>query len=112
PMCLMSSRLFFRGGVGVDSAGTAVEADAVPLALVHPGVVNVVEVVRVHAIIRRVVEKMPVVPASACITITEVTEAIVDPAVETYGRAPVAFIEKISAVAPTPIARSPEVPDF
>src|SRR5208283_4479985 len=91
---------------------TAVEADAVPLALVHPGVVNVVEVTVVHAIIRRVVEKMPVVPASAFITMTEVTEAIVDPTIETYGQAPVTFIEEISVVAPTPIAWSPAVPDF
>ena len=44
-MCLMSSSLFLSGGVRVDSAVTAVEADAVPRALVHPGVVNVVEVV-------------------------------------------------------------------
>src|SRR5208282_1516667 len=111
-MCLMSSSLFLSGGVRVDSAVTAVKTDVVPRALVHPCVVNVVDVVGVHVIIRRVVEKMPVVPASAFITITEVTEAIVDPTIETYGQAPVAFIEKISVVAPTPIARSPEVPGF
>ena len=91
---------------------TTVEADAVPFPLVHPGIVNIVEVMLVHAVIRRVVEKMAVVPASALITIPEVAEAIVDPAIETYGHSPVALIEIISAVAPTPISRSPELSHF
>jgi hypothetical protein len=84
-MSAMSSSLFFRRGARVDPAVTAVVADAVSV-LVHPGVVNVVDGVGVHAIHRRVVEKMPVVPASAFITMTEVSEAIVDPAIETYDR--------------------------
>ena len=111
-MCLMSSSLFSSGGVRVDSAVTTVVADVVHRALVHPRVVNVVDVVGVHVIQRRVVEKMPVVPSSTFITSTEVTEAIVDPTIEAYGRAPIAFIEKKSVAAPTPIARSPEVPGF
>ena len=81
-------------------------------ALVHPGVVNVMVHVDVHVIHCRVVEKMPVVPASAFITTTEVTEAIVDPTIETYKRAPVAVIEKKSPAAPAPIAWSPEEADF
>jgi hypothetical protein len=82
-MSATSSSLFFSRGARVDPAVTAVVADAVNV-LVHPRVVNVVDGVGVHAIHRRVVEKMPVVPAAAFITMTEVSEAIVDPAIETY----------------------------
>ena len=106
-MPLMRGGLFLSRGARVDPAVAAVEADAVR-GLVHPGVVNVVDDVGVHAIQRRVVEKMPVVPASAFITVAEISEAIVDPAIETYRQAPVAFIEEESGVAPTPIARSPQ----
>src|SRR5271157_2998683 len=104
-----SSSLFLGSGARVDAAVAAVVADAVN-PLVHPCVVNVVDGVGVHAVHRGVVEKMPVVPAAAFITATEVSEAIVDSTVETYRHAPVAFIEHKSGAAPTPKARSPQVP--
>ena len=97
--------LFFRRGARVDPAVAAVVADAVHV-LVHPCVVYVVDGVGVHAIHRRVVEKMPVLPAAAFITMTEVSEAIVDAAVETHGQAPVALIEKDIRCRPNP--NSPE----
>jgi len=81
-MSSQCSSLFFRSGARVDPAVTAVVADAVS-GLVHPRVVNIVDGVGVHAIHRCVVEKMPVLPASAFITMAEVPEAIVDPAIET-----------------------------
>jgi len=84
-MSIMSSSLFLGGGARLDPAVTAVVADVVPFALVHPCVVNVADFVGVHPIHRRVVEKMPVVPTSAFIAMTEVTEAIVDPTIEAYG---------------------------
>jgi predicted RNA methylase len=106
-MSFISGSLFLGRGVGIDPAVTAVIADMVDLALVDPGVVNVVDRVDVHVIHSCVVVKMPVVPASALVTMTEITEAIVDPAIETDERAPVAWIEKIAAAPPTPITRSP-----
>jgi hypothetical protein len=81
-MSIMSSGLFLRCGARVDPAVTAVVADVVN-ALVHPRVVNVAGNVDVHVVQRRVVEKMPIVPAPAFITMTEITEAIVDPTIET-----------------------------
>ncbi len=78
----MSSRLFFGVSARVDSAVTAVVAGAVRR-LVHSGVVNVVDDIGVDPIHRGVVEKMPILPASAFITMPEVSKAIVDPAVET-----------------------------
>src|ERR1039458_5552591 len=110
-MPIMSGRFFLRRGPFVDPAVTSIVANMVRV-LVHPRVVNVVDDALVHMIHGRVVEKMPVLPAPAFITMAEVTEAIVDPAIETYGRAPVAIIENESATAPTPIARSPEKPGF
>jgi len=105
---VMSRSFFLSVGVIVDSAVAAVVADVIHCALVHPCVVSVVEVVRVHVVVRRVVEEMPVVPASALITMAEVSVAVVNPAVKTNRRAPVAFVEVVSAVAPTPIARRPK----
>ena len=81
-MSATSRTLFFRSGARVDPAVTAVVADAVNV-FVHSRVVNVVNGVGVHAIHGGVVEKMPVLPAPAFITMTKVSEAIVDPAVET-----------------------------
>ena len=106
-----SGSLLFGSGARVDPAVAAVVADAVN-PLVHSGVVNVVDGVGVHAVHRRVVEKPPVFPAAAFITITEVSKAIVDATIETYRQAPVAFIEHESVAAPTPVAWSPQVPGF
>jgi len=111
-MSLVSRSLFLRRGTSVNPAVAAVVADVVDLALVHPGVVNVVDRVDVHVIHSGVVVKMPVVPASALVATTEITVAIVDPAVETYVRSPVTWIEKKPAAAPTPIVRGPEVADL
>ncbi len=83
-MFFNSSRLFLRRGARIDPALTAVVTDMVDRGLVHPSVVNVVNRVDVHVIHGRVVEKMPVVPASALITMTEVTESIVDTAIKTH----------------------------
>src|ERR1017187_5452334 len=66
----------------------------------------------IHMIYGRVVEEMPALPATALIAVAEVAEAIVNPAIETYCRAPITIIENESAAAPTPIARSPKVADF
>ena len=55
---------------------------------------------------------MPVVPTSAFVAFSKITEAIIDPAVETYLRTPVAVIEKKTFAAPTPIPWSPQETDF
>src|ERR1035441_5226712 len=82
-MFFMGSSLFLRRGARIDPALTAVVTDMVDRGLVRPGVVNVVDRVDVHVIHARVVEKTPIVPASALITMTEVAEAIVDPTIKT-----------------------------
>ena len=59
-----------------------------------------------------VVEEVAIVPAAAFIAVTKIAKAIADSAVETYLRSPVTVMEEIPVVAPTPVARSPEIPDF
>jgi len=82
-MSTMSRRLFLGRGAFGNAAVSAVVADVVHCGVVRPGVVHVVDEVRVDVIPRRVVEEMPPVPAPAFIATTEVTEAIIDPPVET-----------------------------
>src|SRR5580658_6234184 len=78
-MAATSSRLFLGRGTSVYTAATSVETDAVH-PLVYPCVVYVVDDIGVHAIQRRVVEEMSVFPTTTFITITEVSEAVVDSA--------------------------------
>jgi len=66
-----------------DPAVATVVTDAARV-LVHTCVVDIVDNIGVHVVHRRVVEEMSVLPASAFITMTEVTVAIVDPTIETY----------------------------
>ena len=62
----------------------------------------------IHVVHRTVVLELSVVPTAAFIALTSIAVAIVDPAVETYMRTPVAFIESVSAMVPAPIAWGPE----
>lgn len=110
-MSFMSGSLFLSRGALVNSTIATVVADAVH-PLIYSCVVSVVDDVVVHVIYCRVVEEMPVVPAPAFITVTEVTVAVVNTAIETYGRAPIARIENIAVAAPAPIARSPKETDL
>jgi hypothetical protein len=95
----------------VDPAVSPVVADPVHRRIVdHRGVIGVVNVGDVNIIHRAVVLELSVVPAAAVIAVTAVAVAIVDPAIEAYVRTPVTLIESVSAVAPAPIAWSPEEP--
>lgn len=107
-MSLSPRHLILTPGTGVDPTIAAVVADPVHCSVVdHRGVVSVVNVGDVDVVYRTVVVEAVVIPSSAVITVPEVAIAITDPAIETYVRTPVAFIENISTVAPTPITRGP-----
>src|SRR5208282_4940418 len=111
-MPVMCGGFFLSIGTSVDAAIATIETDAGDGGLIDPCVVDVVNYIDVHVQDRAVIEKVSVVPAPAFETMAKVTESIVDPAVETYLRAPIAVIENIAAVSPTPIAWSPEKTDF
>src|SRR6266481_5294796 len=102
--------LLFMRRTCIDPAVTAVVADAVHGSVVdHGRVVNIVNVGDVHVVHRTVVEKPIVVPTPAFISIAEIAEAVVDPAIEPDSPAPIALMEQKSVAAPTPISWGPEV---
>src|SRR5579864_1131375 len=105
--------LFLPRRARVDPTIAAVVADPVHGGVVdHGRVVNIVNVGHVHIVHGTVVEKPVVVPTSAFISVAEVAEAIVDSAIETDSRTPIAFMEQKSVAAPAPIARGPEETGF
>ena len=110
-MALVLRGIFFTRGTLSDPALAAVVADVglgphVDALLVH--IVNV-DVDVQH---RTIVEKVIVVPASALKSMAEIAEAIVDPAIKSHVRAPVAGVEKVNAVAPAPVSGRPQKADF
>src|SRR5579864_2359822 len=105
--------LLFRPRTGVNPTIAAVIADAVHRSVVdHRGVVNVVDVGDVHVVHRTVVVKLSVLPTPTFIALAKISVAVIDPAIETYLRTPVAVVEDISVAAPTPIGWSPEQARF
>src|SRR6266481_9122468 len=52
---------------------------------------------------------MIVFPTPAFIAVAEVAESIVDSAVETHYRAPIAFVKVVSPAAPGPITGRPQI---
>src|ERR1039458_4959046 len=111
-MSLTRRSLVFRPRTRVDSTVATVIADVVLVVVPHGGVVNIVNVGDVHVVHGTVVEKVSAVPTPAFVTLTEIAEAVIDPAVEAYVRTPVAVIENKSVAAPAPIGWSPQETDF
>src|SRR5208282_1430189 len=95
-----------------DSTIASVVADVALVVVRHVGVVNVVDVSDVHVAHGAVVEEVSIIPTPAFKTDTEITEAVIDPAVEAYVRPPVAVIEDKSVAAPAPIGWCPQEADF
>src|ERR1035437_1343611 len=110
-MSLTRRGIVFGPWTRVDSTGATVVAD-VGFAVDHSGVVNVVNFIHVHVVHGTVVEKVVVVPTPAFVTLTEITEAVIDSAIEAHVRPPIAVIENKSVAAPTPIGWSPQETDF
>jgi hypothetical protein len=110
---LTFSLQFFRPGTLIDPAVAPVIADAVYRGVVdHGSVVNVANVCDVNVVDGTIVVELSAFPASAFITMAEVTVSVNDPAVESNPRPPVAFMKEKRLSAPTPPTRSPEEADF
>ena len=103
----------FRGrGTSVETAATAVVADAADVAIVdHGAVIDVVNVGGVYVIHGAVIKEMIVIPVAALIAETAIAEAVVHAAVKADVRAPVTGVPEITTAAPTPVAGSPEETD-
>src|SRR2546425_7002082 len=111
-MSLTRERLLLARRTRADATVAAVVADAVHGGAVdHGGVVNIVNGGDVHIRHRAVVEKPAAFPASAVVAVAEVSEAVVDAAVETDLRTPITFIENKSVAEPGPVTGGPVVAD-
>src|SRR6202795_623602 len=87
----------------------AVEADSRSAVIIyHRRVVRVVNHPLVYVIYRTVVIKMIVLPPPAFISVAEIAESEIDPAIESNHRAPIALVKIESPAAPGPIARGPK----
>ena len=96
----------------IDAAVAAIVADAVSRVVFDPGVIGVADVGIVYAIDRSVVIKMIVFPAAAFVAATTIAESVIDPAIISNVRAPIAFVEEEGILTPTPVSGGPKVADF
>lgn len=110
-MALTSESFLLSRRARGDPTVAAVVANMIHSSVDHSGVVNVVNVGDVNVVYRSVVEKMAAVPASAIVAVAEIPVTVIDAAIETDLRTPVALIEDKSSAAVSPIARGPEKAD-
>ena len=87
---------------------TVVTDSVVVVGMFVPGVIDIVNVSVIHVVYGAVIEEVSIVPTAAVITPAPVAETVVDPAIEAYGSAPVAFVKAVSTVSSTPVARRPK----
>jgi len=112
-MVLPGRSLLLGAGTHRNAAPAAVVTyAAIVVAVVDSGVIDIVKTTAIQIVVRAVIEKVPVIPTAAVVSIAEVTEAIVDATIEANGSSPVTFIVEIAAVIPSPIAGGPEVTFF
>src|SRR6266403_796137 len=111
-MSLTRCSLFLRRWTPVDPAVAAVVADMVLVPVNYCRVVDVVNLSDVDVVHGTVIEKAVMVPTSTFITLTEIAEAVTDPAIEADHRTPIPIIENKPFAAPTPISWSPKETDF
>src|SRR5580658_10196777 len=108
----VSESFLLSGGTDGYPTDAAIEADVVNRGVLNSGVVDVVDEGDVHVANGLIVEEVAIVPAAAFISVAKIAKAITNPAVETYLRSPVAFVEQVGVVAPAPVAWSPEIAGF
>src|SRR6266436_8815251 len=93
-MSLTSEGLLLARWTRADATVSAVVADAIHGGAVdHGGVVNIVNGGDIHIGHGAVVEEPAAFPASTVVAVAEVSEAVVDAAVETDLWTPITFIE-------------------
>lgn len=110
-----SNCCFFLGGwTGVHSAFATVEADTTHGAefVIHSGVVDVVDDGDIYVAHIAVIREVSVLPSASVVAVAEIAESVVDAAVESDGRSPVACAEEEAVRSPGPIARRPKDTDL
>jgi hypothetical protein len=104
--------LLLRRGTRSYSALSAVERNVRVIVYDHGLVIDIGDVGDIHVGHRAVVEKSAAAPFAAREAFAEVSEAVINAAIESDMRAPIASIPKIDAVVPTPVAWGPQKANF
>lgn len=103
---------FLRSGTGLDPAVPAVITDAIAAPARRVVVVHVVNCRRIHVGDRAVVVQVTVIPISPVIATARVSKSVIDAAVESDVRRPVAGMPMIVAVCKAPPRRRPQRADI
>src|ERR1700730_11153143 len=111
-MSLPRRGLFLRCWTPADPAIAAVVTDMGLVVIDYGRVVHIVNDSFINIVHGAVVEKVVVIPTPAFVALSKITEAIIDPAVETNHRTPITLIKNKTLAAPTPITWSPQETDF
>jgi hypothetical protein len=75
-------------------------------------VINIRDIGDIYVGHRPIVEEFTVAPFTALEAFATVSKAVINAAVESDMRTPIAGIPKIHAVVPTPVSRSPQITHF
>jgi hypothetical protein len=78
----------------------------------HRPVIDIGDVGDIHVGYGAVVEEFATAPFTTLKAFAEVSEAVINAAVESDVRTPIARIPKVDAVVPAPVSRSPEKANF
>lgn len=98
----------FAGGAKVYSTRTTVIANAPSFKMsVFPAVIKM-KASALDPVHRTVVIKPVVVPVAAIVTVSRVTEPVVDATIPSDGHAPIAWVPAVAAIIIIPIARCPQ----
>ena len=93
-MSLPRTSLLRRSRTRVDPAIAAVITNAIHRRIIdHCCVVDVVNACHIDIVHRAVVVEASIVPAAALVAFSEVPVAVIDATIESYLRAPIAFVE-------------------
>jgi hypothetical protein len=113
-MARTRGRFFLWPRTSLNTARTAIVADSIDGHVVvdHGLVVNVPNIYDVDVGYRAVIEKPVTLPPSTYVAKTEIPEPINNPAIEADLRTPVAIVENIGAIVPSPVGRCPQETDF
>src|SRR5437879_5630816 len=107
---LVHESFICMGWTPVDSTWATVVRHSIHRHIINDGPVVNVNVGDSDVIDGAVVIEGPAMPITAFVAFPEVTETIIDPAVESNVRAPITCMPKVSAAIPAPVTRSPEQP--
>ncbi len=107
-MPLTGSRFLLRSWTRRDPACASVITDTVHGYVVDGGVVNVMNVGDIYVIHRAVVIELAMVPAATLVTSAKVAKTVIDAAIKSDCRPPIARVESERNTVPAPIGRRPK----